>query len=73
MQIAASIIRDIVYSAVAAGASLTDVVAAAALDLAELQTGEQLYDLPTVAAVWAAAVRIRRPAAGPARRRAGPF
>lgn len=55
MQVAVSIIRDIIYSAVAAGASLQAICQAASLSPEALQE-ERSYDLSQVNAVWQAAV-----------------
>jgi AraC-like DNA-binding protein len=55
MQVAVSIIRDIVYSAAAAGASLQTVCQAAGLSPEALQQ-EGTFDLAQVNAVWQAAI-----------------
>lgn len=58
MQIAASLIREILYGAVQAGVPLPALAQAAGLGLAELHANDRPYDLATVNAVWQAALRL---------------
>ncbi len=58
MQIAASLIREILYGAVQAGAPLQALAQAAGLTLTELQADDRPYDLATLNAVWQAALQL---------------